>query len=312
MTETATDAQIQQAIFLSRILIIIPFTILVYEYLLTLKRETRQFWGRPLTWGSFFFYLNRYTSIFGTIPVVVQYNSTTTDSAKMPVSTLCRAMRAYHQYFALVSQVMVAIILIMRTFALYDRSKRILALTVLITLGIFAFAIAELLTKTEVETLADNIAAFGCPIGTPHAKSLRLAAAWSGMLLFDVMIFGLTLYKALRLKVGRGELLTILIRDGSVYFALMIASNACNIGTYTMGGPFMSGTLTTVTNVLASVMISRLMFNLSGPRERLPQTYPRTARSTTDPDGPAISTINPYTTTEYALDTRWTEDTSYQ
>jgi len=300
MTETLTDAQIQYAIFICRILIIVPFTVLVYEYLLTLQREVSGFWGTRLTWASFFFYVNRYSPLFGNLPILIQYYSTTTDPDKLP---LCRVFRAYHQYFALLSQVLVAVMLIMRTFALYERNKKILAFTILVTLGAFTFAVWILLTGNDVDTLSAQIAAFGCPLGTSHSKSLRLAAAWSGMLIFDVTIFGLTLFKALRLNTRRGNLLTVLIRDGSVYFALMIASNAFNIGTYTMGNPFTRGSATTVTNVVSSVMISRLMFNIRDPKIRLPVTSNRTTRGTTE-GYPAISTVSPYTT-EYTMNTQW-------
>ncbi|KAJ7352190.1 hypothetical protein DFH08DRAFT_957000 [Mycena albidolilacea] len=246
MIETLNDAQIQDALFICRILIIVPFTVLVYE---------------------------------------------------------CKALRAYHQYFALLSQVLVAIMLIMRTFALYERNKKILALTVLVTLAAFIFAVGILLTGNNFDTLSAEIVAFGCPLGTSHSKSLRLAAAWSGMLIFDVTIFGLTLLKALRVNGRRGDLVTVLLRDGSVYFALMIISNACNIGTYTMGNPFTRGSASTVTNVVSSVIISRLIFNLRNPKIRLPVTSNRTSGSTTQAY-PEISTVRPYMT-EYTMNTQW-------
>ncbi|KAJ7270447.1 hypothetical protein C8J57DRAFT_976682, partial [Mycena rebaudengoi] len=57
--------------------------ILLYDYALTLGREVARYWGTRLTWGSFCFYLNRYIAIFGTIPIVVQYFSTTSDPQKL-------------------------------------------------------------------------------------------------------------------------------------------------------------------------------------------------------------------------------------
>ncbi|KAF7335790.1 hypothetical protein MVEN_02235000 [Mycena venus] len=316
MTETLNDAQIQDAIFICRILIIVPFTVLVYEYLLTLQREVSGFWGSRLTWASFFFYVNRYSPLVGNLPILIQYYSTTTDPDKLPVRCptlfsrqaltipqLCRVFRAYHQYFALLSQVLVAVMLIMRTYALYERNRKVLAFTILVTLGAFTFAVWILLTGNDTNTLSAQISAFGCPLGTSHSKSLRLAAAWSGMLVFDVTIFGLTLLKALRLNARQGDLLTVLIRDGSVYFALMIISNACNIGTYTMGNPFTRGSATTVTNVVSSVMITRLMFNLRDPKIRI-RTPLTSNRTTTTEDYPAISTVSPYTN-EYTMNTQW-------
>ncbi|KAJ7242681.1 hypothetical protein C8J57DRAFT_1477388 [Mycena rebaudengoi] len=60
------------------------------------------------------------------------------------------------------------------------------------------------------------------------------AAAWGGMLVFDVMIFILTLYKALQYETCTGSLFSILFRDGCMYFGIMITVNAINIGIYTM------------------------------------------------------------------------------
>ncbi|KAK7055684.1 hypothetical protein R3P38DRAFT_3304824 [Favolaschia claudopus] len=297
MIETLSDAQIQHAIFISRILIIVPFTVLVYEYLLTLRREISAFWGTPLTWASFFFYVNRYSPLFGNLPILVQYFSTTTDPNKLH---LCRGLRAYHQYYALLSQVLVAVMLIMRTYALYSQNKRILAVTICITLAAFVFAVWILLTGNDSDTFSSQIAALGCPLGTSHSKFVRfdacLAGAWSGMLIFDVMIFSLTLFKALQLNARQGGLLTVLLRDG----VLMVISNASNIGTYTA---FTRGSATTVTNVVSSVMISRLMFNIRNPNLRLPLSSGRTTRSETA--FPDITTVQPYTSTHYATNTAW-------
>ncbi|KAJ6468259.1 hypothetical protein C8R45DRAFT_1018063 [Mycena sanguinolenta] len=299
MTELLNDTQIQNAIFISRILIIVPYTLLVYEYLLTLHLEVGAFWRTRMTWGSFLFYVNRYSPLFGNLPILIQYYSTTTDPDKLP---MCRALRAYHQYYALLSQVLVAIMLIMRTFALYGRNKKVLAFIILVTLGAFVFAVWILFTGNDLNTLSPQIEAFGCPIGTSHSKSLRLGAAWSGMLVFDVTIFVLTLFKALRLNARRGDLLTVLLRDGSAYFAFIIVANASNIGTYTMGNAFTRGSATTVTNVVSSVMISRLHLNIFDPKIRTPHPTTRTHSATED--YPEISTLSPYPN-EYTMNTHW-------
>ncbi|KAJ6614773.1 hypothetical protein B0H10DRAFT_2043999 [Mycena sp. CBHHK59/15] len=291
MTETLSDTQIQGQLYISRYLILVPFTILLYDYVLTLDQEVARFWCKGLTWGSFFFYLNRYTSLFGTIPILVEFFLTTTDPSKKAVR-----FESYHQYFALLSQVMVAIMLIMRTYALYERKKIVLAFTILVTVGAAAFALVMgAVHGVTHDTLSSELRAFGCPSATPHDTYVdSTAAAWSGLLIFDVMIFSLTLYKALTHHARRGDLLTVLIRDG----VLMIVSNACNIGTYT---PLLSGSATSLTNVVSSVMISRLMLNLRDPGIRLPQRRSRSRATTTADDSPAITTfLRPYLGTEFA------------
>jgi len=47
------------------------------------------------------------------------------------------------------------------------------------------------------------------------ANFLGLGAAWGGMLIFDALVFGMTLYKSLTLPRLRGvNLLSVLFRDG--------------------------------------------------------------------------------------------------
>lgn len=47
--------------------------ILYYDYALTLSTEVERFWSSPsFSWGSTFFYLNRYLALFGHIPIVAQ------------------------------------------------------------------------------------------------------------------------------------------------------------------------------------------------------------------------------------------------
>ncbi|KAF8193254.1 hypothetical protein K438DRAFT_1969733 [Mycena galopus ATCC 62051] len=84
----------------------------------------------------------------------------------------------------------------------------------------------------------------------PHigVRNIRIAAAWSGMLVFDITIFILTVYQALRYETRSGSLFSIMFRDGAMYFGIMIAVNSANIATYVYGGPLVSGCATTIVN----------------------------------------------------------------
>ncbi|KAJ6476912.1 hypothetical protein C8R45DRAFT_367290 [Mycena sanguinolenta] len=290
MTEGLSDVAIQHEIW--RYLIFIPFAIVVYEYTLTLQLEVSRYWGTGLNWGTSFFYLNRYSALFGTVPLLSGILLTTTDPSK---TGICQALQSYHQYFAMLSQIIVAVMLIIRTYALYERNKYILALTICVTLAVVGFALYIILSETGPDILDPRLQALGCPAASPHDMNLRTAAAWSGLLIFDVMIFLLTIYKALRHERRRGSLLNVMFRDGSIYFGIMVVANAGNISTYTHGGPIISGSGTTLVNVLSSVMLTRLMLNLRDPRIlRVAQRSHRT-RITTSQDLPVITTlIDPY------------------
>ncbi|KAJ7895559.1 hypothetical protein B0H14DRAFT_2680829 [Mycena olivaceomarginata] len=305
MTESLSDVEIQQQIEISRYLVLVPFTVLVYEYTLTFRLEVERYWGTRLTAGNALFFINRYSALFGTVPILVELLSTTTDPSK---AAMCHGFQEYHKYFVLLSQILVAVMLIMRTYALYERNKYVLALTVVVTLTVIVFALYILLAGSSHDTLDPFLKSFGCPSAAPHDSNLRLAAAWSGMLIFDVMIFVLTVYKALRHDMGSGSLFSVLFRDGSMYFGIMIAVNVGNIVTYTSGGPIISGSATTILNIVSSLMLTQLMLNLRDPRILRAQRN-RTTRLTTTHDSPAITTfMEPYMGTDIPMDSMWTEE----
>ncbi|KAJ7305467.1 hypothetical protein DFH08DRAFT_721265, partial [Mycena albidolilacea] len=47
--------------------------LLFYDYLLTFEWETSRYWGAKITWPVFLFFVNRYATLLGNIPVVIQY-----------------------------------------------------------------------------------------------------------------------------------------------------------------------------------------------------------------------------------------------
>ncbi|KAJ7239725.1 hypothetical protein C8J57DRAFT_1372487 [Mycena rebaudengoi] len=57
--------------------VILP-PLLFYDYFLTFEWEVSRYWARPnLSWATILFFLNRYGTLLGNIPVVLQYFWTT-------------------------------------------------------------------------------------------------------------------------------------------------------------------------------------------------------------------------------------------
>jgi hypothetical protein len=56
---------------------LVAFTLLYYEYFITLELEVSRFWGLRLNVPNVLFFANRYGMLLGTIPIVVQYFWTT-------------------------------------------------------------------------------------------------------------------------------------------------------------------------------------------------------------------------------------------
>ncbi|KAF7345844.1 hypothetical protein MVEN_01606100 [Mycena venus] len=191
--------------------------------------------------------------------------------------------------------------LFLRTYALYERSKRVLALMLGVAVGTWS-----VITSTSSDDTSINLY-FGCNFTTSRSEGNSQAVAWAGVTIFDCTIFLLTLYKAFgRHRTNGLDLFTILLRDGvafsfgssvrssvcasdarvlgSLYFGVMVTSNLVNILTLVIGNPYSQGIATTFTNIISSIMITRLMLNLRDPAlahmsGRLPQSTTTTGNN---------------------------------
>ena len=83
---------------------------------------------------------------------------------------------------------------------------------------------------------------------------LDIAVAWIAQAVFDMIIFGLTVYRTLqtrRFRDGRGLLLSgsglvdLVWRDGAMYFVVMAMSNVANIVTFYLLTDGLRGVLST-------------------------------------------------------------------
>ncbi|KAJ7815783.1 hypothetical protein B0H14DRAFT_1404335 [Mycena olivaceomarginata] len=111
------------------------------------------------------------------------------------------------------------------------------------------------------------------------------------------MIFCLLFFKSLHTRRDSGlrwaqiPILSLLIRDGSIYFALMATVNLANILTSYIAEPLLVSCLSTFASNMSVTMMSRLMLNLHA------------VESTG-----IFSTSTPCATELTELDTLWTRD----
>ncbi|KAH9023394.1 hypothetical protein EDB85DRAFT_2277903 [Lactarius pseudohatsudake] len=242
-----------------------PVAILYYDYALTLSREVEYFWPNPYRtgWVSSIFFLNRYFSVFGHIPIVI---------GLIPNKS-CEPQNAwqthhYKGYFGMALQLLVAALCSMRVYALYNKNNHILlALAALAGASIIVGFIA---IATESDDVVIRVPPPIMPIchlslGLSEEGSSFLCIAWGGLLAFDVTVFVLTLYKAV--KMGHNTpLIQKLVRDGSLYFVVLFFVNLANILTLHFAPTLLKNSATPLTNVLSSTLISRLMLRLRSDR----------------------------------------------
>ncbi|KIM38066.1 hypothetical protein M413DRAFT_30470 [Hebeloma cylindrosporum] len=209
---------------------LVSLSILLYDYFLTFVAEVESCWIAQLSWGLGFFYMNRYLVVFGHVPIMLEFFWSTSYHNKSEE----RATRSN----SIAIQVVVACMLIMRMYALYERSGKVLALYIVVAGAILAVACWAMLGgKKEKPRDVDLQSHIGCASNLSRDKAVRFGTAWAGMLVFDSLVFCMTLYKAVVLPRPNGvNILDILLRDGAIYFAVMVASNLANVLTFMLGG----------------------------------------------------------------------------
>ncbi|KAF7299838.1 hypothetical protein HMN09_00990700 [Mycena chlorophos] len=266
------QTQLQQLNFLN----LISYTLLVYEYFCLLSAEVDRFWCKSrsrTTFPAILFFVNRYVTLLGNLPMVIV--------ALWNAAPSARKTATYHQFYIIITQGIVGIILVLRTYALYGRTRRILIALIVLALTTTALAAGGMLISLRAPDAGVSFgAAGGCVATKGRIQSLGLLMAWAAMGAFDCTIFGLTVYRTLRdgmwAQTGslhsqffgqfKGmRLLQILLRDGAIYFLVMVLFNVANMITFLVGNAFNRGLPSVLGNVLSSIMITRFMLHLRDP-----------------------------------------------
>ncbi|KAI0656254.1 hypothetical protein C8Q70DRAFT_1013262 [Cubamyces menziesii] len=180
----------------------------------------------------------------------------------------------YHQLVSGVTQVIVGALQTMRTYALCYRSRRVL-LSLLGLCGVECIICAWAVTKiwqytasgrAEAVQMGDNI---GCDMTMSRLQGRYMAAIWGCILIFDAVVFSLTFARVLKAgKLWHGSLFALLLRDGTIYFGVIFVCHLTNILTCLFAHRVYRGFSVTVTNVIATSMMSRLMLKIRDPKLR--------------------------------------------
>ncbi|KAG6910007.1 hypothetical protein DXG01_014008 [Tephrocybe rancida] len=149
------------------------------------------------------------------------------------------------------AQVIVGILLIMRTYALYDRSLRVLLFICSCGLAVIIFGTWSVASGHGTKAIDSYTLQAGCIPPVSVVDATRLAKAWIGTLMFDILIFGMTMFKSWR-RGHRGDrsLLYILNRDGALYFGTMAAVVLVNIISFHVSPEYQRGFTTILANML--------------------------------------------------------------
>lgn len=109
------------------------------------------------------------------------------------------------------------------------------------------------------------------------------AAFWAPSLIFDLVVFTMTMYKSYKTYQGSRSLgvLGILLRDGSLYFAVVFSINLMNMLTLLLAPLDLVSLHANLSTSVPVVITSRLILNLRSSRAASTETatYPSASRN---------------------------------
>ncbi|KAI0742676.1 hypothetical protein C8Q80DRAFT_1190106 [Daedaleopsis nitida] len=285
MGSTFDELEVARSNSVIRVASAVAFAILYYDYALTFSTEVERFWQRPCSRVSLAYYLNRGMALFGHLPVLYEFYGMHAQAVGIPCSTL----QMYHQMLVGITQVVVAALQIYRLYALYESSRRILYSLLALTgvaCAIAGWAISQtwhnqthvrianptamrkncdlrMSAREGKRTSAPPLSMDGSEVleGTDTCTCVRttdLAIIWIAVLLCDTVFFALIVNRVVRRQRWRGGLFTLLLRDGR---ALLV----CHLANIITCLPPFRGVSVTITNVIATTLIARVMLNLRDP-----------------------------------------------
>ncbi|KAF8206695.1 hypothetical protein K438DRAFT_1816308 [Mycena galopus ATCC 62051] len=230
-------------------------SVLVYDHILTLQAEVAYVWTSGYTRTSAWYLPVRYFPLFTSVVVLPMYDFSDFDSKT------CTKLNTAYQFLIVAQVLFVECTLIMRVICMYFFNKRIVLFLVTISIIEFSVAAWSAIPVGPIPVYTGSLP--GCHVPTPHGPAMRLAGAWEGLLVVDVMLLGLTLHRGyIRSREAEVSLWRVIVRDGAMYFAIICLANLANILIYYLGDMYTAASLSAFTASISVTMICRLMLNL--------------------------------------------------
>ncbi|KAJ7767733.1 hypothetical protein B0H16DRAFT_336467 [Mycena metata] len=258
-TTFTSDYRIYRYVFLAGLVIAI------YDHLLTFSTEVNYIWLTKLRPSTCWFLAARYIGLIGNILVSVFYFGAL--SHESDFTSFQRAASGCFWEILIISQEgLIETTLNIRVFAMYNRNIWVLVpLLVLVCISM----ILAVVGAVKLDDPEQNLAApglNGCNTPYPRSTADHLAKAWMGILACDVLVFALTVRQAYmrhhRSKPYAGSLIPRMLKDGSMYFGVIVLATIANISTFYLGDILLSGFLSWFTSSLSLTLLCRLMLNL--------------------------------------------------
>jgi len=220
----------------------------------------------------------------------------------------CHRLYMTTTYFTLVGACTAELVLLMRVYAIWGQSLRILSLLCLASLTLFISSILNLSIDNNLGNLVfiPSPAPVILPCYVPRVK-IRAFVDFGCLVLMDLIILILTALGGFRYwkESATSPLIVTFYRDGVLYFICLFAVSLANVVLFIVGDPQQQGYLLELQRVLHSVLSARIILNL---RKFIVPSAADEGRTdvSTAVFGELIS--DPYSSTGCSTERSWEED----
>ncbi|KAG2047180.1 hypothetical protein BDR06DRAFT_122321 [Suillus hirtellus] len=229
--------------------------ILAFDFCITFSEEVRWTWFRPWDAIRVIFVISRYLPFAGV-------GMTAYDALR--VSNKC-ASTLEGNIIHIVGIVAAEALLIIRTWAFWQKSKRLL-------IGLLVYSVLTIVAVLAVD-LSPTVLIPGeePPLGTCYFESTRNGAvAYMFLAMFESVILSLTVYKRVHdYKNFQSGIVVTLYHDGMVYMLCILGITLANVIIGAALPSAYSNMFDTLQLVTHSVLASRILFRLRRSSERV-------------------------------------------
>ncbi|KIM63499.1 hypothetical protein SCLCIDRAFT_1214147 [Scleroderma citrinum Foug A] len=202
-------------------------SILFYDYGLTLGEEIDLFWKQSRrSWPFVLFTFTRYITLLNHI-LVLAYTFW-----QLPGS-VCKSVTTYSNVAACISQVTTSVLMCMRVYALYNQSRSVMILLIVLVMSLAGLTSWGALSYPLSDISPVPAQAVGCEntlVITSAQVRVSSVVSWGGQLVLDVAVFLLTLWKSLQCGISsHRSLMFVCLRDGTMYFGVVSAASVVNL-----------------------------------------------------------------------------------
>ncbi|KAG2150846.1 hypothetical protein DEU56DRAFT_778779 [Suillus clintonianus] len=229
--------------------------VLIFDYFLTLDSEIRWTWNRRWNASRFLFVIARYMAFVAA--GMTSYAAIAT-RANEDCSHFSSASNAIH----IISIVAAEGLLIIRTYAFWKQSKRLLA--ILLVLAAICIACAVSITQVVGKLVAAPVNPSAPPTSNCTFEAGRSSAIQYGFLVaFELVLMSLTVFKRYQdYRNCNGRLVRAVFQGGVRYMTAIIFVSVANIVIMSVVPASYDEMMDAPQLVLHSMLASRVLFNL--------------------------------------------------